>query len=110
MIKRFVILRRKPNLNVAEFRNYWQNIHAHLVAKVPGIIKYIQYHVHDEHLDGFDDPIDGIAELWFASEEAMRNAYQSKEYQEVMRDADNFIMRTGHYLHPVIADQIIQVI
>ncbi len=56
MIKRFVILRRKPEMSVREFRDYWANVHGLLIAKIPGLIKYIQYHVRSERLDHAAEP------------------------------------------------------
>ena len=34
----------------------------------PGLMKYIRYNVESELLDKADDPIDGIAGLWYESE------------------------------------------
>ena len=61
MIKRFVILRRKSGMSVEEFRDYWQHVHGPLIARIPGLMKYIQYHVHSEISDNIDSPIDGVA-------------------------------------------------
>ena len=72
MVKRFVILRKSPKLTQQEFWNYWENTHGKLIAKIPGLVKYTQYHVESE-IDGSEDtPIDGIAELWFENEKAQK--------------------------------------
>ena len=110
MIKRFVILRRKPEMSVKEFRDYWANVHGLLIAKIPGLIKYIQYHVRSERLDYVDDPIDGIAELWFKSEEAQHKAYQSKEYKAVVQDEPNLFEMNSHYVHPVMTEETLEII
>ena len=110
MIKRFVILRRKPNMSVEAFWDYWENVHGPLIAKIPGLIKYIQYHVKSEQLDEIDDPIDGIAELWFKSEETQKEAYQSPEYQAVVEDEPNLFNMNSHYVHPVTTQKIVTVI
>ncbi len=110
MIKRFVILRRKSGMNVEAFRNYWQNIHGPLIAKIPGLIKYIQYHVRSERIDETDAPIDGIAELWFESEEAQRKAYQTPEYQAVVHDEPNLFELGSHYVHPVMTEKVVEII
>jgi uncharacterized protein (TIGR02118 family) len=91
MIKRFVILRRKSEMSIEEFRDYWSNVHGAQISKIPGLLKYTQYHVRSERLDETDDPIDGIAELWFESEEALCKAYQSEEYQSVVKDEPNLL-------------------
>lgn len=110
MIKRFVILRRKPDMSAEEFWNYWENVHGPLIGKIPGLIKYIQYHVESERLDEMDDPIDGIAELWFDSEEAQKQAYQSPEYQAVVADEPNLFEMNSHYVHPMMAKKMVSII
>jgi uncharacterized protein (TIGR02118 family) len=110
MIKRFVILRRKSGMSIEEFRNYWKNIHSPLIAKIPGLIKYVQYHVRSERLDNTDDPIDGIAELWFESEESQRKAYNTQEYQAVVKDEPNLFEMNSHYVHPVMTEEIVEVV
>ena len=85
MIKRFVILRRKPGMNIDEFRIYWANVHGLLISKIPGLLKYIQYHVRSDQLDSGDDPIDGIAELWFESVDAQRKATKPKNIKPLLK-------------------------
>ena len=110
MIKRFVILRRKPDMSTEEFWNYWENVHGPLIAKLPGLAKYIQYHVESERLDKVDDPIDGIAELWFESAEAQKISYRSPEYQAVVDDEPNLFNMDSHYVHPLMTKKMVTVI
>jgi uncharacterized protein (TIGR02118 family) len=110
MIKRFVILRRKPEMSTEEFRQYWKNIHGPLIAKIPALIKYVQYHVHSERLDNTDDPIDGIAEPWFESEKSQHKAYQTRKFQAVVKDESNLFEMNSHYLHPVRTEEIVNLV
>jgi uncharacterized protein (TIGR02118 family) len=110
IVKRFVILRRKPGMTVDEFWNYWQNVHGPLVAKIPGIMRYFQYHVRSDHLDGSDRAIDGIAELWFESEEAQKKAWATPEYQAVVADEPNLFKLDSHHIHPVMTEKIVEII
>lgn len=105
MIKRFVILRRKPGITRQQFLDYWENIHGKLIAKIPGLIKYIQYHVSSEISDDADMPIDGIAELWFQNEEEQKKAYASKEYSNVVSDEPNLFEMNSHFIHPVMTNK-----
>ena len=105
MIKRFVILRRKPGMSVKDFRTYWKTVHGPLIAKIPGLLKYIQYHVHSPV--GVDDPIDGIAELWFKSEADQQAAYRTPEYQAVVEDEPNLFQMDHDHIHPVMTDEIV---
>lgn len=90
MFQEIVLLRRRPDMNRDEFRRYWREIHGPLVAKLPGLRKYVQAHV-------IPDPsqaslsYDGIAELWFDSPEAFQAAIASPEGQAVRADLPNFL-------------------
>lgn len=110
MIKRFVILRRKPTMSVEEFRHYWEKIHGPMIAKIPGVRKYVQYHVRSERLDDNDAPIEGIAELWFDSEDAQKSAYASPEYAEVVADEPNLFQMDSRFIHPVMTERIVEIV
>jgi uncharacterized protein (TIGR02118 family) len=110
MIRRFVILRRKPTMSVEEFRHYWENVHGPLIAKIPGLRKYTQHHVHSELLDNMDTPIDGIAELWFDNEEAQKAAYATPEYAAVVADEPNLFEMNSKFVHPVMSEHIVEVV
>ncbi len=105
MIKLTFCLRRLPHLSREEFQRYWREQHAPLVAaraRTLGIVRYEQTHA------GFDamsdairvsrnapEPYDGIAEIWFESEEAMqaagRNPGVSDAARELLEDERKFI-------------------
>lgn len=97
-------------MSTTEFWNYWENVHGPLIAKIPGLVKYIQYHVTSERLDTADDTIDGIAELWFESEQAQKEAYQSAEYQAVVDDEPNLFEMNSHYVHPVMTKKMVVIV
>lgn len=108
MIKRFVILRRKPGMSVKDFRKYWKTVHGPLIAKIPGLLKYVQYHVRSPN--GINDPIDGIAELWFKSEADQQKAYQTTEYKNVVKDEPNLFQMDHDHIHPVMTDEIVEIV
>ena len=110
MVKRFVILRRRPGMAVEEFRKYWRDTHGPLIARLPGLRRYIQYHVASEEADGTVAPIDGIAELWFDSPDAQRRAYETPEYQAVVDDEPNLFEMNTHSVHPVMTEDTVVVV
>ena len=82
MIRLIYLLRRKPELSLADFQAYWQNTHGPLVAKhstTLNILRYVQVHTIDdpmnEGLGGergeMEKPYDGVAELWWSDREAL---------------------------------------
>lgn len=110
MVKRFVVLRRKPGMSVEEFRSYWRDVHGPLIGKIPGVKKYIQYHVRSEASDDAEAPIDGIAELWFESVAAQKLAYATPEYRAVEEDEPNLFEMNAHFVHPVMAEDTVVIV
>ena len=109
MIKLTYCLHRLPSLSRAEFQEYWRGMHAPLVAaarEALGIRRYIQQHTIDSPIGaannegrgipyGDGEDFDGVAELWFDSEEAVAAAVATEEGQKHARilfeDEANFI-------------------
>ena len=82
MIRLIFLLRRKSGMTLAEFQRYWREEHGPLVASVQqkiGALRYVQVHTLDDPLNarmaeargGMEVPYDGVAELWWDSEEAL---------------------------------------
>lgn len=107
MVKRFVVLRRRRDMTVEEFRAYWRDVHGPLIGKIPGLRKYVQYHVRSEAPDDTEAAIDGIAELWFDSDEAQQRAYATDEYRAVVEDEPNLFEPTSYSVHPVMTEETV---
>lgn len=104
MIKLTFCLRRLPHLSREEFQRYWRETHAPLVArhaKTLGILRYVQTHSAHDGLNGAmqasrggPDAYDGVAELWFESEEAMAtnsSEAAARAVAELLEDEKKFI-------------------
>lgn len=109
MIKLTYCLHRLPSLSREEFQRYWRETHAPLVAAAGpalGIRRYVQCHtvesaVGDGTADGRNMPhgdgedYDGVAELWFDSEEAVAAMTATEEGLRhahiLLEDEKNFI-------------------
>jgi uncharacterized protein (TIGR02118 family) len=95
VLKLTFCLRRKPGLSLAEFQDYWLNKHGPLVRRLQpalGMARYVQVHRRDDELGlglakarGAPEPYDGVAELWWESEEAFRAAGRTAEGREAGR-------------------------
>lgn len=122
MIKLTFCLRRLPNLSREDFQRYWREQHAPLVARhaaTLGIVRYEQVHAGFDAMSeairasrGAPEPYDGIAEIWFESEEAMqaagRNTGVSDAARELLEDERKFIDLANSPLwynrvHPVVS-------
>jgi len=105
MIKLVFCLRRRADLSPEEFRTYWREHHAPLVrrhAAALRIARYVQSHTLDSPFNpalrasrGAEEPYDGVAELWWASEAELSEAFTSPLGQlageELLADERRFI-------------------
>ena len=95
MLKPTFCLRRLPTLSLAEFQDYWLNKHGPLVRSLQpalGMVRYVQLHrLPGDLADGMrrvrgaPEPYDGVAELWWESEETYRAARRNPEAREAGR-------------------------
>ena len=90
MIKRISLLTRKPELTHEEFVRHWLEVHGPLALSVPGIRRYVQSHIQGESVRADipvpDVEIDGIAELWYDSVDAMERSSATPEAQALYAD------------------------
>lgn len=69
--KILIFLKRRPGMSVAEFRDYYENVHARLGEKYSGsgLVRYQRRYVEALAVQGTPDsdqlPCDVITELWF---------------------------------------------
>ena len=105
MIKLVFCLRRRPEMSVEAFQQYWRGTHAALVAaraEILGIRRYVQTHTADQpglhqslqkRNDGAPAAYDGVAELWFESLESIRSDDPARQQAaaELLADERKFI-------------------
>lgn len=98
-------LTRHPSMSRAEFKAYWEQQHAPLFLKnaaTLGARKYIQSLTIDSPMNqglreskGLQAEFDGVAEVWFDSEQAFMESMSSEEGQQIIAalqaDENNFI-------------------
>ena len=113
MVKYLAILRKKNNWTDEEFRQHWKQVHGPLVAQIPGLVKYVQYYVHlqvSSDAEQVDAPIQGIAEMWFESEEALKQGMESPLGQRIGKDVTEFLGENNHFNHLVAIEQTLEFI
>jgi len=106
MIRLVFVLRRKAELSLAEFQDYWLNQHGPLVASFANdlnILRYVQTHTLEDPANqavqqarGEMEPhYDGVAELWWSTEAELEAALQSAAGQAagaaLLADEQTFI-------------------
>ena len=93
MIKMVMCLCRHPSMTREQFQDYWLNQHGPFFQKNAGDMrakKYVQSHTVDTPLNegmrisrGMLPEYDGVAEVWFESEEDLMEAMSSPEGQRL---------------------------
>ena len=91
MIKSIRLFKRRPDMSVQAFQEYWLNIHGPLVAKVPGLKRCVQSHALVQGYGKGDLLFDGIDERWFASAQAIEAVRKSPQAEAVVRDEATFL-------------------
>jgi len=89
MIKLIMCLRRRPDLTREQFLDYWLNKHGPFFQENAATMrakKYVQDHIIDTPLNdgmrssrGMQPEYDGVAEVWFESEQDLMEAMSSAE-------------------------------
>ena len=105
MIKFVMCITRHPSMSREQFQDYWRNSHGPFFmrnADLIGAKKYVQSHTLNSPLNeglrtsrGMQPEYDGVAEVWFESEEALIQGMSSPEGQKLgaalQEDEGNFI-------------------
>ncbi|MDA1099467.1 MAG: EthD domain-containing protein [Proteobacteria bacterium] len=91
MIKICEVAYRRPGMGVADFQAYWLGVHGPIIARIPGVRRYVQCH---PNLSGYGKGeliCDGVAEIWVDDKEALRAVTATVEFAAAKRDEPNFI-------------------
>lgn len=105
MINAINLLKRRQDLSGEEFQQYWRSRHADVIAKLPGVERYVQSHPLLDIYEAADPPYDGIAELWANDSQAFRVIGGSEAYAAVQADEENFLDRGAIVL--VLTDEYV---
>lgn len=102
MIKVLSLLTRKPGLSHEAFVRHWREVHGPLAHGVPGVRRYVQSHITGTRtradIAESEVEIDGIAELWYDDEAAMRASAASAEAKRLYADGALFIGRIKTFI------------
>ncbi|HZR26686.1 MAG TPA: EthD family reductase [Vicinamibacterales bacterium] len=89
MTKVLFVAKKRQDLTDDAFISYWQQVHAPLVARIPGVRRYvINAVIPDDSLT--KSVCDGIAEVWFDSRAALQDGVASAAGQAAVADIPNF--------------------
>jgi uncharacterized protein (TIGR02118 family) len=83
MFKAMIMLTRSADMSHEDFKAWWIGEHQLLAKQLPGVQK-IRFNVVEQDETA---PCDGIAELWFESQEAFIEAYATEIGKAVAADS-----------------------
>jgi uncharacterized protein (TIGR02118 family) len=101
MYKVVALLKRKPGMTVEDFQEYWRHSHGPLVAKGPGLRRYVQSAALLQGYRKGELLFDGIGEVWFDSEEGFEIFRRGPGSAERLSDEANFLDPSRTVLMPV---------
>jgi uncharacterized protein (TIGR02118 family) len=102
-VKLITLVKRKEGLPLADFRDRSRTKHADLVARIPGLRRYVQGHTVDGAYGIGEALLDGAHQLWFDNGDALAAALKSPEFQQVEEDLRTFT--EPRYIHRMVAQE-----
>lgn len=108
--KILLFMKRRPDISVEQFRDYYESKHAPLAEKYSsGVSRYIRRYIDPQphpETGEFTDAPDVITELWFDNEETYRGtlAYITTSLMpdEIIEDEKNLFDRTAFRIATVV--------
>jgi uncharacterized protein (TIGR02118 family) len=101
-MKSISLLARRAGLTHEQFMHHWREVHGPLAHAVPGIRRYVQNEIAAQptrpDIPSHEIEVDGIAEIWWESEEAMRHAATTPELKALHADGALFIGRIKSFV------------
>jgi uncharacterized protein (TIGR02118 family) len=91
VITSFTLFKRRPDLDVASFRQYWQTTHRDLALQLPGLRRYVQHPTHDSGYRRHEPVYDGVAETWWDDVDALRALRDGPPLKAVLADEANLM-------------------
>jgi len=101
MQKIVLLLKRRPALDPADFQRRWLVERPGLVAKLPGVRRYVQSHALLQGYAKGELLFDGIEEVWFENAVAAEHARRSNACLSLLTDAGGLTDPTRTVLMPV---------
>lgn len=95
MIKAIGTAYRRDDLSMPEFVRYWNEVHAPISAKAPGLRGYVVSEV-IRKLQG-ELEVDAFVEQWWDDEEAFQRAAASPQVAAAWADVPSYAKTTGTF-------------
>ncbi|MGH3249165.1 MAG: EthD family reductase [Trebonia sp.] len=92
-VKNYELVTKRPDMDRADFDQYWARVHGPLAAAIPTIRRYVQAHLSPGTRAAGAGPAsyDGLAITWFDDVAAMRAGASTEAYARTRADERNFL-------------------
>jgi uncharacterized protein (TIGR02118 family) len=87
MVKAVYMVARRPGLTIEQFQKHWLEVHGPLVARVPGLRRYVQNHAVRAGYGVLPMTHDGFSELWFDDLASLQQAATTPQWLAARDDA-----------------------
>ena len=91
----FGTARRRADFDQASFFRYWDEVHAPISARTPGLRGYVASEVLDRHSGDLD--IHGFVELWWPDRATFEASGDTPEQAAAWEDVGNYAETTGTF-------------
>jgi len=85
-VKAVFLLKRRPDLSVEQFQDYWINDHAPQIPRDMGVLRYVQCHTVPSTYAQGQPAYDGVAELWFVDMASFMAYWTSPRIAQIFGD------------------------
>jgi uncharacterized protein (TIGR02118 family) len=107
MIKVVSVIKRRSDMSVEAFQDYWSNQHSQLVVQLPSLSRYVQSHTRLSGYKNRKPAVDGVSELWFDDTDALVALQNSPLLSKVAEDENNFIDMSS-YVQLLVEEHVIK--
>ena len=106
MIKTLALIKRRPDLDRAEFRNHYETSHAPLaLPHMKGLMRYVRYHIEEDLLgDVGEVDFDVLSAFWYRDAEsiaAMMEVLAGEAGKPILADELKFMDKPANVFFPV---------
>ncbi|GAA4201748.1 EthD domain-containing protein [Actinocatenispora rupis] len=105
MITLMTVIRKRPEVSTVDFRRFMESEYGPIYAGLPQVSQYVQYYLSDLASDGAEDPIDAVVRISFDSEQTMREALATDEYQRAHELRKAYLRDTSIGIHSAVLDR-----
>ncbi len=91
-VKNIEFVSRRSGMNLADFRDYWRQVHGPIASRISAVRRYEQNHLKmDEFTRKVQPRFEGLAITWFESTAAMKEGTATTEYTITRADEPHFL-------------------